>query len=294
MLFKDKNRKKGKDSVVMSNDLLNENVQQDVTGDEDIKTELSILPDWLDAPEKEYVYRFLNNECPPLKPNQISLSGIELEQDSDGDIIVTAFIRSSLNKPIRLETATLVLIGENGERLARKVFDFTDLGEIPPRSSRPWYFIFSSDEIYSESIPKEGWKLAFELQKEHSLDLDSSWEQSLSTEDKEKLQQLIGSLQPPKTGEVNFMGYQAKQAENGDLHITLLIRNGSDNNISIESLPLTVEDAEGDVVAKGGFQMNGFEVKANTTKPWTFIFPSSLVTKENPNFSNWRAYPSNN
>jgi accessory Sec system S-layer assembly protein len=291
MLFKSKSKKKGTDSVVSSSDILNEEIQLHQNEEEEIETSLSILPDWLDSPEKEYVLRFLNNECTPLKPNQISLSGIDLEQDGDGDIIVTAFVRSSLNKPIRLESASIVLISEQGERLARKVFDFTDLGEIPPRSSRPWYFVFSENEVLSESIPKEGWKLAFELKKEHALDLDNSWEKSLAEEDKEKLQHLLTTIQAPKPGEINFMGLQARQVENRDLHITLLIRNGSDKNIKIESLPLTIEDASGEVIAKGGFQLNDFEVKANTSKPWTFIFPSSLVLKEQPDFSKWKAYP---
>ena len=67
---------------------------------------------------------------------------------------------------------------------------------------------------------------------------------------------------------------------NGPLHTTLLIRNGSEKNMKLEQLPLIVEDASGEVIAKGGFQFDNLEVKANTSKPWTFIFPKELLLKE--------------
>ena len=62
-------------------------------------------------------------------------------------------------------------------------------------------------------------------------------------------------------------------------------------NIQIQQLPLTVEDATGEIIAQGGFKLEDFEVKANTSKPWTFIFPKSLVTKEQPDLSTWKVQP---
>ena len=87
------------------------------------------------------------------------------------------------------------------------------------------------------------------------------------------------------------MGIQAQIDENGSLHTTLLIRNGSEKNVKFEQLPLIVEDASGDSVAKGAFQFEELEVKANTSKPWTFIFPKELVLKEDMDLSKWKVYP---
>ncbi|QQZ10249.1 accessory Sec system S-layer assembly protein [Heyndrickxia vini] len=291
MLFSSKKKKQGKDSIISTDELFNKQ-SSEVGENEDIETKLSILPEWLDSIEQEYILRFLNNENKPLKPNQISLSGIEINQTEDEGLLVTAFVRSSLDKGIQFSSVPIVLIGSEGELLARKNFDLGDLGELPPRSSRPWHFYFAPEDIYSMSFPEEGWKLAFEMKKEHELDLSKEWEQSLTEEDKEKLTQLLKNVQPPKSGEINFMGIQANRKAD-DLHITLLIRNGSDKNIKIESLPLIVEDAAGDQVAAGGFKLDDFEVKANTSKPWTFIFPSELIQKDNPDFSSWKAYPPN-
>lgn len=263
-----------------------------------VKTQLSLPPSEKLKPEDRYYFQFLNNELPPLKENQISLSGVELKVDDSGRVMVTAFVRNSLAKGIRFEKdMPLLLLGPNDEMIARQHFDLTKLGELPAESSRPWYFIFEEKNVVVKEIPQTDWKLAFELKKTqqpHALDLEESWEKSLADQDKEKLENLVKSMTPPKAGEVNFMGVQARVADDGGLHVTILIRNGSEKNLTLQQLPLIVEDASGDVVAKGGFKLENLEVKSNTSKPWTFIFPKELVLKEELDLSKWKAYPPQN
>ncbi|MFP7442355.1 accessory Sec system S-layer assembly protein [Bacillus infantis] len=282
--------KQGTDSTISSKELLNETGNEAPA--EEVETALSLHPATNITAEQQYVLRFLNNELPPLLPNQISLAGIELQQDG-GSVTVAAFVRSSLSKAVEFKKTHLLLVGPDEEILARKEFDLTEIGEIPAKSSRPWNFTFNSSDLLTDSIPAEGWKLAFEIRnnEEHRLDLDEAWENSLSSSDKEKLKQMVEQMDPPKIGEINFMGIQAKVADNEDLQVTLLIRNGNDQNVMLQQLPLQVEDATSEVIAKGGFQLDKFELKANTSKPWTFIFPKSLLLKDNPDLSSWKAYP---
>jgi len=55
-------------------------------------------------------------------------------------------------------------------------------------------------------------------------------------------------------------------------------------------LPLEIVDANGKQIAKGSFKMDPvLSVEANSTKPWTFIFPSELVDAENADLSRWTA-----
>ncbi|MET3726991.1 accessory Sec system S-layer assembly protein [Fictibacillus halophilus] len=292
-LFKKKNlNKTGEDTTVSSEELLNE-TSANLSAEEEVETSLHYSPAYMPTQELKYVYQFLNLDLTPLKPNQVSLSGIDLKQDG-GDVTVTAFIRNSLDKAIQLQEIPLLLLGVEDEMLGRKVFNFAEVGEIPAKSSTPWVFTFSGDELATvEEFPKTGWKLAFELKtaRRHELDLEESWANSLPEEDKARLHQLVAEIQAPKPGEVNFMGLQAKQTSEGNLHVTMLIRNGSDKNIQLQQLPLEVTDASEEVIAKGGFTLDDLEVKANTSKPWTFIFPSDLVLKENVDLSVWKAYP---
>ncbi|WP_050616479.1 accessory Sec system S-layer assembly protein [Bacillus testis] len=280
-------QKEGKESTISASDMLNES-EETVSADTDIDTELSLHPSWDLSEEQGYVYRFLNNELSPLKPNQISLAPIELHRDDNGDLIAIAFVRNSLEKAITFEEVTLLLLDGEHQPIARQAFNLAELGELPGKSSRPWQFIFPHPIIMKDQYSTTDWSIAFEIKPKHALDLAESWNSSLSTEDKEKLRELVDSLTPPKVGEVNFMGMQAFKRENGDLHVTVLIRNGSPKNITIQQLPLQVTDASGEIVAKGGFQLDDLEVKANTTKPWTFIFPASILLKPEMDLSTWR------
>lgn len=285
------NTNNSNESVISSKELLNEE-ERIANTEEEIFTALSFHPSWNIPTEQRYVYQFLNNELQPLKPNQISLSGVELKHnEQETEYYATAFVRNSLNKGIRFEKTSLLILDETGDILARKEFNLSELGELPPRSSRPWIFTFKRQNLLVDKLPVEGWKLAFELKKKHSLDLEDSWESSLADTDKEKLKKLIEQLAPPKPGEVNFMGLSAKIGEDEDLHVTLLIRNGSTKDIELHQIPLQVEDASGEIVARGGFKLSDLKVKANTSKPWTFIFPKELLLIEKPDFSSWKASP---
>ncbi len=292
----EKPKLEGVESAVSSEDILSEEVTE--TSDEtEVETELSLHPTWNLTKEDIYSFQFLNNECPPLKPNQLSLSGINIIQDGD-DYRVTAFVRNSLDKAVALGDTTLVLLNESDKVLGRKVFHLAELGEIPARSSRPWNFYFTKKDLLSTNIPAEGWKLAFLLEtavpEKHTLDLEPTWEKALSSANKKQLKKIVEDLGAPKDGEVNFIGLQAKVAPEGDLHATLLIRNGSKKEVQLEEMPLVIEDAAGDIVASGGFKLDNLKIKGNTTKPWTFIFPKAQVTKAAPDFSRWKAYPPNN
>jgi accessory Sec system S-layer assembly protein len=262
---------------------------------DEIKTTLSFHPDWDLSPQEKYVYQFHHQQLPALKPNQISISGMKLIEYNEGFVVV-AFLRSTLPKPIRFEQINLLLLDETGQAIAKKQFDMDSFGELPPMTARPWRFLFSAEDKLVDKIPEEGWKIAFELKqvpqpKEHRLDLAESWENQLSTQQREHLQKLVETLPPLSAGEINFMGLEARLNEKRDLIVTLLIRNGSDKNIQLEQIPLVVEDASGDVVCKGAFHLENFEVKANTSKPWTFIFPSNLLLKEEIDLTKWKVYP---
>lgn len=232
-----------------------------------IETELSIPEDWNISNEDRYVYAFHNNESPKLKVNQISIYGMELTKTGSNGYEVTGLIRNTVQQTIQFQPTVILLLGANQEVIAKKQFDLAELGNIPPNGARPWKFDFSSDDVLKDVEELKEWSLAFELKQEHQLDLEESWEKSIAEEAKLKLQEIVATATPLKPGEVNFMGLSAKQNDNQDLAVTILIRNGSDKNITLEQVPLGVKDASNEEIARGGFRLDNFTVKANTSKP---------------------------
>lgn len=291
-LFRKKKRKLIEDETAVTV----EQEQQEKSDEETVSTTLSFHEDWIMEPEERFVYQYYHQQLPKLKPNQISISGNKLIEYEEGFVVV-AFLRNTLPKPIKFEKVNLLLIDENGTPFAKKQFEMDDFGELPPNSCRPWRFLFSKEDRLTDTIPStKNWKIAFELQSHnnernnHKLELESSWENQISPAQKEHLLQLLKKLPPLKTGEVNFVGIEAKFVQEGSFAVTVLIRNGSTKNIRLEQIPLVVEDGDGDIICQGGFTLN-LEVQANTSKPWTFIFPNQLVLKTNPNLTGWKVYP---
>jgi accessory Sec system S-layer assembly protein len=259
---------------------------------EKIETALSFHPDWEVPAEDRYVFQYHHMQLKPLQPNQLSIQSIDCIE-SDEYYIITAFIRSSLNKAIRMEDVNLILLDEEKKSVARKKFELDGLGELPPFSCRPWRFIYKKDELTRTFDTNKEWSLAFEIQKrvqasDHKLELSESWNKSLSIDQKNQLENLLSRLPSLKPGEVNILGIQG--VENGDqsLTISLLIRNGSENNIEINQLPLRVLDGDNEQIASGSFNLNGFSVKSNTSKPWSFTFPKELVNHEKLPLTNWK------
>lgn len=257
--------------------------------EEEISPSLSFHPDAPIQPEDRYYFQFLLNELPPLKRNQVSISPIEIKVENEA-VHAQVFFRHSLERMIKLDKTDLLLLGHDGKILAQQAFDLSLLGEIPPESARPWIIEFSKEslQIPLETIPTMDWQVAFKLKTPHSLDLSKEWESSLAEEQKSKLRAMVDGLTPPKVNEINLMGLQANVDPNGSLVVSLLIRNGQEKHIDISQLPLKVTDASGEEIAKGSFTLAPLQVKANTSKPWTFIFPKEMVLKESLDLSSWR------
>lgn len=291
--FFKKSDKLGQENTIDSKDLLQNIKVENTDNNQDVVTKLSYHPDWEVPQEQKYIFNFLANELEPLKPNQLSLSSISIEEDMRSKKWqVRAFFRSSLSQAIELGEIELFIMDKNDELLASKKFDFAALGTIPAESARPWVFEFEKSTIKVDEVPEDGWKIAFNLVslRGHQLELDPTWEKQLPEAQKEELAKIVKTL--PKLGEteVNFTGLQAKLADNGNLNVSIFIRNGHNKAINLEQLPLEIIDATGKQIAKGSFKMDPIlTVQADSTKPWTFIFPAELVDAKDADLSRWTA-----
>lgn len=289
--FFNKTNKTGKDSIVSSTELGKVPTETSSKAVE-VTPVLSISQDWEISKEQEYVLKFLSNDLPPLQINQLSLAAIDIEADPyTGEWSVQAFFRSSLERPITMEKAELVLQDFQKQIIASQEFDLSELGTIPPLSNRPWVFKFKKDSIRVSEVPVSDWSLAFNVQSlvPHALDLDKSWDEALTPEQKSTLAKLVKNLPKLNPQELNLTGFQTSFSDEGNLAVSVFVRNGYSKQIELEKLPLEILDATGALVVKGSFKLAPLAVKANTTKPWTFIFPKETLLIGSPDLSRWTA-----
>lgn len=289
--FFKKTTKTGLNSSIDSSELV-EGTTGSTDEKQDVQTALSIAPEWQISKEQEYVLKFLSNDLPPLKADQLSLAGIDIDvEENSGDWNVQAFFRSSLETPITLGKAELLLMDADNKAIAAQEFNLSEIGALPPLSNRPWIFKFNKNNITATAAPTDQWTLAFNVQSlvPHSLDLDPAWDSVLPDDQKEALGEIVKNLPALKPREVNITGFQSKFTKDGSLAASVFIRNGHTQHIQLEKLPLEVLDATGTQVVKGSFKLDDLIVKANTSKPWTFIFPKETLQIEEPDLSRWTA-----
>lgn len=269
--------------------------QQKAPEQDGVVTSLSLHETWeakLSQQEK-YALSFVAQELPPLAKGNISLAGTHLVPHDEG-IEVTAFIRNSSDRPVLLETMTLVVLFGDQQLFTRQSFDLSVIGEIPAHAARPWSFVFAREHFLQVNVLLDNWKVAFELAQKkmvlpQQLELEESWIKALSDQQKQAFIQLAQQLPALKEGEINVQSVQIRKQEDGALHAILLFRNGSTQPLSVDKLPLVVHDATDDIVAQGMFELNGFTVNPSTSKPWLFIFPPDSVVKPDADLSRWKA-----
>lgn len=124
------------------------------------------------------------------------------------------------------------------------------------------------------------------LNNEHRLDLSEIDSQNISKEVEKRLEKIVVQKNLAEN-ELSLMGLAAKKKDGNELEITLLLSNGTNQNLEIKQLPLNFYDATGDIVAQGTFQLAGFKIYANTSKPMSLVFPKKGILTDKIDLSKW-------
>ena len=76
-----------------------------------------------------------------MKKNHVQLVGIDLIKNRKNQIVVTAFIRSTIENQLT-KAINYFLLNQEFETIAHTEVDFKKLGVLKPNTSVPWTFIF--------------------------------------------------------------------------------------------------------------------------------------------------------
>ncbi|MBO8164266.1 MAG: SLAP domain-containing protein [Brevibacillus sp.] len=254
-----------------------------------VRTELSLHPSWeaaLDA-EKKYTLRFLQAELPEMDEGTLGITGFSLIPNEVG-MTAAVFFRNGTGQPIRLKNLTLLIMFDD-EVFARQSFDLSELGQIPPYSSRPWEIVFPRTSFLTDDIQFERWKVAIQLRRvwPKQLDLDPQMEARMSEEQKDRLHKMVRILPPLSPNEVGATGFDITMAKDGRLVVGVLFRNGMSSPFNPKKLKIEVRDKSGDLVAGGTVDASRVEVKPGTSRPWIIVFPPNAVRKPNADLEKW-------
>jgi len=261
-------------------------------GNAKVHTELSLHPMWeqeLDD-EKKYTLRFLQAELPDMVRGMISVTGFSMIPQPNG-LTVAMFFRNSLDHPVRFKNLRLAIYLDN-KPFARMRVDLSEMGAIPPRSSRPWEILFPEESFLHDNFTFKSWKVVMKAGKSshvwpNHLELDPEMEKRMTERQKDRLEVLTQSLPPVPAGTVQVTGFDIAMAKDGRIVAGMLFRNGLKQVYHPDKLQITISDQDGDVVTKGSLDASTVRVKPGHSRPWVIVFPPNAVKKPNANLRRW-------
>ncbi|GAB6159009.1 hypothetical protein JCM39194_22090 [Desulfotomaculum varum] len=228
---------------------------------------------------------------PPLPEGRVALDTIYV-LPSDDAIEVGFYLRNGKNEPVRFGQVPLMLKDSQGRVAARQVFDLGRvIEEVPPCSVRPCEVVFSRAELLLPDAPLSDCVLEADVPGGLLLPLEAANpgpRVDLSLGQLIHLEDFVAGLPPIQPGQVDIHPYTAQLKENGELAVTLIFRNGKEEQLSIEKLPVSIIDAKNRYVAKGVFDLYGFVLPSGAAGPYTFVFAGDMLLKQDIDLSSWK------
>ncbi|MEG6615175.1 SLAP domain-containing protein [Peptococcaceae bacterium 1198_IL3148] len=252
-----------------------------------IKTKLSLHPDWKVASGntsyalKEIMEKEVG-QLPDIKEGFIGLNGIYAVNEKD-HLEVGFYLRNGLSQPVRLGATKLAIVSSDNKVLAQQEFDLSKMGAIPSHTARPWELIFDKENVFVDIVKHDDWRISFMAKDSPQDEVNAAlaMQQKERQLELETLKDILTKLPPVKPDQLNVTPYEVKFNSEGELEVTVVIRNGTQKVLQIENIPITVKDAQGVKVASKLFHIDEELILGkNKGCLQTFKFPPQAIAKD--------------
>ncbi|KEI12484.1 hypothetical protein Z959_04615 [Clostridium novyi B str. ATCC 27606] len=256
-----------------------------------IDAEISVHPE-MEGSISKFQMQCLQDELktlPSIKEGEVDVNTdffFELEDKYEASI----FIRNGLATGINLEKIPFIVLGKNDEELGRKVFNLREVGEIPPRSVRPWKIYFKKDELSIGKNDLKDLKIIFDSRLKAAGVVKVRYENlpsGIQGQERKKYEDFLENLPLLREGQVTMTAYDVHITEEGKIAVELVIRNGRHNGVDVQRVPLSVYDANHKLVVSGVFYLEDISISPISAKVYSFSFSKDEILREDFDLKNW-------
>lgn len=250
-----------------------------------IDIKLSLTPEMevvMSEVQKEYLEEEMSESIPEIERGQVNVSGVYAYKDGD-KWEVKFYIVNGLNQELNFEKVPFKMITSSGEEIAYQVFNLKDMGNIPPYSARPGKVYFNKGNVFVDEIKHDDWALVFDANIKAVTYADIEFEnfpEEMAEKDKNAFNEFLKKIPKVKKGRLTADIFTMLQYKNGDMLLTLVFRNGSDKEVGIEKLPLTLKDENGDIVFSAAYTLENFKVSPQRAKILSVVVKKDILLKE--------------
>lgn len=255
----------------------------------EIKTDLSLsrnVEDIVSDVQKEILKEEIE-ELSPIKENDINISTIYVFDDGE-DLEAKVYFRNGLSREVNFEDVPLILVNSRGEQIAQQVFDLRELGNIPSCAARPWKLYFTKSLVDMDNFAPGQCRVLF-----HSA-LEAVHYEEIEFEDfpedligfRSSFEKFLSGLPKMKRGQVSFSTFNISLNTEGNIVVTIIVRNSNSSTLRVEKIPAAIKDESGNLVASGKFVIKDFLVSPRKAKILNLAFQTSLSTEDILDLSN--------
>lgn len=257
-----------------------------------VETEISVHPELKDRVSK-FKMETLNDEIstlPPIKEGDVNIS-TDYIFDVGDKYEVSIFIRNGLAKPINFEKVPLILVNDKGEILGEKIFNLREVGDIPPKSVRPWKIYFEKEDFNIGDNNLKDLKIVFDTkikaERTVKVELDNLPE-GIQGEKRKKYEKFLEELPLLRRGQVSMSTFDVYKTKDEGVSVVLVICNGNDRAINVEKVPLSIFDASESLVASGVFYLEKVVINPGKANVYRFTFNDDEIINKDMDLSSFK------
>lgn len=205
----------------------------------------------------------------PLKENKVDIQATYFVKK--GSVLeVGFFIRNSIKSKVILDKVNLGIENESGEIIASENINLSSGGIIPPLSAIPFntnFHLIDSNKF----VDGDEYKIKFgelksgKVQSIVKCDLEDL-PIDMTFEEEKDLEVFIKTLGDVSPGEFTISFYKFRHNSNNNWECMLLVRNGIESCVNINSIPLILIDENNNIISRATIKANDSPIHINAMK----------------------------
>ncbi len=236
------------------------------------------------ADAKKEFYKEELESLPDMNEGDININTTYVFDLGD-KVEVGVYFRNALSKEINFDKLPLMMLNSKGEVVAKQVFELREVGNIPPYSAVPWKLFFDKENIFIDTVSlKDGLHIVFDTNIKSYSSVKIEFEDVPTDSQFNTLHKYLNEMSPIASGDINLSLYKILKGNNGELQISIIVRNAATKKVKVEKVPVTIKNMDNDkVVAIGTFNTSDFEVNSLKAKFLNLQFTEEQLLEQDFN-----------
>lgn len=270
----------------------NKEVETEVKDEQISKLKL-FLSDEEKARMSNVQIQYLEDEIaklPKIEEGQVNITS-EYFVYFEGKIETKVYIRNMMPKQINFDDIYLGIEDENGNVIKEQKFNLAYLGNIPPYSVKVTKLFFEADGINLDDSKFENLKICFSSKVKAFNSIDTEFQdlpENFTHEQIAVCNRYLKNLNKLEANTVTLSAVDLLNNDDGNIIISIIVRNGYDKEIKLEEIPISVFDKNDSKIASVRFKTDNLDILPKKARLFNLIINKENIIGENYDLSKWK------